>query len=492
MQLPHQAYTSLPSQDQWVTLPAQESQHHDNSLTYREVVGDCEHNTSHNDNNGSQQWQDQLNTSLRSNPIAIARPHGGSQTRASRAFDTDDDDSDDGIVDVERDAMKIQRKYGAKVVAATTTSGKTLSQSALRAPYLGSLSRSENYMPVPPIRLSETFQGEAPSELGRGYGSLRDSQERGRFLDGPASYRDTRTGQIRQLNARIRYKGVARAANTGNGNGDGNVSIGERIQLNQKLKEEKRLKDNNSNDTNTESQKNGTSSLSAMMDQASKKEETETSPTTNPDIDSDWPPSGAATGLADLNEFGEIDHAILQPQSQQEESSTLMMSTSLTAFEFLTSANSVYRTAASGVNHSAAVAQSFHHQQPGIPAQMVRDEHFQPLSRSMSDPTPHLRSPRFGPRTTNLPPSMVPLGETAAADMQGAAAVSNGYYATVGNAHETSAALCGAMGESSHNLPIHHHHHPNEGQESMLQYGYHPTAQAQHNPDTDYAFDMDE
>ena len=93
----------------------------------------------------------------------------------------------------------------------------------------------------------------------------------------------------------------------------------------------------------------------------------------------------------------------------------------------------------------------------------------------MSDPTPHLRSPRLSGRAAALPPTVqLSVGVTEPL-------ASNGWsnYAPPNNNHESSAMYNGLPSDSA-----------DPKQAVMLSYGY--AAAPEHNPDTDGAFDMDE
>ena len=172
----------------------------------------------------------------RSSPIAIVRPPGEEWNKEIEDSDIDDDDGDN-VIDVEGDARKLRRKYGTKIVQTYHQELSILKSSEIRnhykasvlnAPYLGSLSKSANQvLSLPPMSLAgdESFLGEPP-ESTVSYGSLRDSHERGRFLDGPSSYREPTSGKIRQLDHRLRYHGRRPELN-----------IGERLQQSRRLKE---------------------------------------------------------------------------------------------------------------------------------------------------------------------------------------------------------------------------------------------------------------
>jgi hypothetical protein len=272
---------------------------------------------SHNNYNNNQQQQQYLlhqeqqahgpltNPSLhRSIPIAIQRRSpsnrkkeiGDHHLSRSRTSIYDDDDDNDSDIDVEGDAIKLRRKYGNKIVqtyqqessilpsstsAAGTTATRfrnhnrslsTSSASILNAPYFGSLSRSTNQiLSLPPMSLGGGDNNNdnimydddgqvvvEPPESIISYGSLRDSHERGRFLDGPSSYREPMSGKIRQLDHRLRYHGSRQQPA-----GSADLNIGERLrerlqqsrklkELRQKEEDMKKKKSSNNNNKNKE------------------------------------------------------------------------------------------------------------------------------------------------------------------------------------------------------------------------------------------------
>eukprot|EP00934_Nitzschia_sp_Nitz4_P004446 Nitzschia sp. Nitz4//scaffold1_size375055//317592//318887//NITZ4_000328-RA/size375055-processed-gene-0.465-mRNA-1//-1//CDS//3329541201//4436//frame0 len=324
-------------------------------------------------------WQPSSNT--RSAPIAIVRPPG-ERPIEPMAYDSDDDV--DSVIDVvERDARRLRRKFGynntsssaTSVRAAATTDASSspppaigvadtgasqrAAQQAPRAPYLGSLNNAEFVMSLPPISLSGDMRGlgEPPEVVS--YGSLRESHQQRRFLDGPSSYREPSSGRIRQLEHRTRFQ-----------NNDATppqMSIGERIQ---QARSQKQAKENS-----TES--GVASSLSVLMDEASKTPE--------------FKPTDPVKVMPLIHHvpyrstFGESS-------IQQECDSPSMLSTSLTAFEVLRSS-----TGGTLTGHQQNHTQRFEHQQQQLQQKEVisiasesQDSHFKPLSRSMSDPTPHV------------------------------------------------------------------------------------------------------
>lgn len=392
-----------------------------------------------------------------------------------------DQDNRNRIIDVERDAAKLRRKYGNNVVQTFQEQSHHLQESRsrdksiLNAPYLGSLSRSANQvLSLPPMSLaggtllSSTAAMEEPPESLTSYGSLRDSHERGQFLDGPSSYREPTSGRIRQLDHRVRYHGRTPPE----------ISIGERMQQTRRLREmrqkELAAKGNSggggtgsgidvggSDETvdgkpealTTQRPGTATSSLSAMLDEASKKmsqmtmDTDETGAQVLPIQSTSIPSLGRTErqrGDGNGNERG------------MSNPSHMMLSTSLTAFEVLKSSNThrkptgVYglrgqQTAflssrslagADGINAAAPTGQVLTESQASIThtaatqdnngvnslGQIVRGEGFQPLSRSLSDPTHQIQqhyslrertaliaSPTYGTTSTQPPSPFLPF-----------------------------------------------------------------------------------
>jgi hypothetical protein len=117
----------------------------------------------------------------------------------------------------------------------------------LRAPLLGSIPTNEEYMNrrsnIPEFRLSEQEDVDDEEEKATAYGSLRDSQMQGRFLDGPRSFIQqkatrssvTKTGAV----VTHRHRGVSSTASNNTLSTSAPVhsglSIGERIQQQRKL-----------------------------------------------------------------------------------------------------------------------------------------------------------------------------------------------------------------------------------------------------------------
>ena len=384
----------------------------------------------HNRDHGDQQQQlryelEQMHPPLvaqslpRSNPIAIKRVTGDRKREVDES-DIDDDDSD---IDVERDAIKLQRKYGNKIIQTYTQEGALMhssnarvtdKSSVLNAPYLGSLSKSSNQvLSLPPISLAgdSTFLGEPPDSI-VSYGSLRDSQEQGRFLDGPSSYREPMSGKIRQLDHRLRYHGRQPELN-----------IGERLQQSRKLrelrkKEESKKKKEGLNgtktdtDTDTEStttkgekkeKKEAKSSLSAMMSDASQNVNT------------------GGVGVDDFQEgnlFLSTERMIptqgenSMPRNSHEHRSSMnssprnmhMLSTSLTAFELLKTSNT--DTVLGGTIDNNPIYSATHGTATNLQPMDFRNRSgFQPLARSMSDPSPRFQNLSLSeiPASSGLP-----------------------------------------------------------------------------------------
>ena len=306
----------------------------------------------------------------RSNPIAIQR----SSSDGYRDIDSDDEndhEDENSDIDVEGDAIKLQRKYGSRVIQTyvpdstilqTSSTRRRHSSSVLDAPYLGSLSKSSNQvLSLPPMSLAgdSDFLGEPPQAIATSYGSLRDSHERGRFLDGPSSYREPASGKIRQLDHRLRYQTRQPPE----------LNIGERLQQSRKLKELRLKKEKSKNNGNGEERKETTSSLSAMMNEASKNGNT---------------PGGGASTLGTEQMVPIQDKHVTSPYRERPLMSSNMLSTSMTAFELLKSSNSSTSNPPYSSTYAASEARP--------PMNFANSAGFQPLSRSMSDPSPRLAS----------------------------------------------------------------------------------------------------
>jgi len=348
---------------------------------------------------------------LRSSPIAIVRPNN-EKANEPTGFETDaDDDSEVDVV--ERDAIRLRRKYGDKVVAASSyqpgmtneaNSSSMFSKTMLKAPYLGSLSKAENFLKsLPPISLSDEnanyHLGEPPSEI-TSYGSLRESHQRGKFLDGPSSYREPRSGQIRRLDHRLR------AGPSMSTSHQPPLSIGERIEQAQRQKKE---------ETGDVVDAGGASRLAMMMDKASKNDSDTQRGEEISELDSFN--LAAAAPSAASHELSAFDTDEIENYDKFDPPN--MMATSLTAFEVLHASSQL------GAGYQRNHTQRFMQQQQeqstaaastrttapssGLPSEReVREQHFQPLSRSLSDPTPHhlQRSPMIAPtlQQLNSPP----------------------------------------------------------------------------------------
>jgi hypothetical protein len=391
-----------------------------------------------------QQQQDAINNK-RSSPIAIIRnpivgPQGRAVQPAAFAF-TDDDSDNDSAVDVARDALKLKEKYGVggsmnnnsdnanMLVSSISYQGVDNDASAttrlLNAPYLGSLSRSVNYLScsLPPMSLTEQQfpqdlpnttdmdmdiagnEDEAEAEAARpiirnaGYGSLRDSHQKGTFLDGPQSYRDGRSGQIYQLKDRARFHEHS-SKSLGTRNNNTSISIGDRMEQSRKLKEiQKQKVKTNADEKEKEAAAvavataAATSSLSAIMDSVTKKmDDTET----EPPKDSDQPESSSSEPRAPFYAAGVTRLYDISNDASDEEYDGFnsnprnMMSTSLTAFEILKETS---RSGGAGAGAGGVLV--YNNPYPSsindLHENNAPDHHFQALSRTMSDPTPHLR-----------------------------------------------------------------------------------------------------
>ncbi len=334
----------------------------------------------------------------RSSPIAIMRSLGV-QPALAAGFETDDDD--DSVVDVvERDAIRLRQKYGDRVVAVSYQPGMTTepiisSKSMLKAPYLGSLSKSENFLNfLPPISLSDEdkykYEEDTPAEIGS-YGSLRESHQRGKFLDGPSSYREPRSGQIRRLDPRLRFPAGAGLSSSQ----QHALSIGERIQQAQKEKETQKLNVKETSDGDA----TGTSTLSMMMDEASKNPDSQEEDRLS-ELERIVPIRGATHASSTLGAEDALSYDKFDPPT--------MMSTSLTAFEILHSTSksmTEYRTVQRFSQGRQKQDDSLLDTNSRVPSEAkIREQRFHPLSRSLSDPTPRQlqQSPMLSPTVQHL------------------------------------------------------------------------------------------
>ena len=422
----------------------------------------------------SHQQQQQQQT--KSSPIAIIRSHN-----ATRGLPEDidlprgsDDDDDDSIIDVELDALKLQEKYGDhEKIAASYSDKKNASASLLKAPYFGSRSLSENYYSLPPIGLSMGSEVVEPlMEIPAAYGSLRDSHQKGKFLDGPASYRDGRSGQIKRLDHRVRFHSSSAQPS---------ISIGERIQQARKNKEIQKQKEQVKKEP-------ATSSLSAMMDQVVQKSDDTTDGSKKPtQVYESAAPERASRAFGDVKNFGAGD-----------EDERNMMSTSLTGIEVLMAANR-YRPpqgnlaqsyAAPSYNsflsqpHATRVTDTGDHQTTG-------DYHpdFKSLSRSLSEPTPHMhipnRSPGLGALLLSQQEEQQILQGPARPGWTPYGPMADPPSMSLGGDHPVPSLL-------SDGLASHPYHPPTMAYHSApVNMPYHLGSPPDYNPDTDAAFDMD-
>lgn len=197
----------------------------------------------------------------RSHPIAIFR---GSDHHYTDSSDGEFDGDDYSRIDLELDALNIATEKDESSMLSSS-----LPSHLLRAPRLTALPGNQrNCKPLmqypnmlPPamasadnllgaVKLSGVVLG---TEDRTSYGSLRDSNSRGRFLDGPSSYRDKNTGDIRVLEHRVRFRDEQNMAQSL----PASLSIGERMmQSSLKRKESFQRLD----------KPQPTSSLSALME----------------------------------------------------------------------------------------------------------------------------------------------------------------------------------------------------------------------------------
>lgn len=393
---------------------------------------------------------DQPFPSIRSNPIAIVRNDQAAR-HADTSDDDVDDDDDDSVIDVEMDARNIASRNAAR----------SLPSRLLRAPMLGSVPANDDYisyhnMLPPPMNLAEQHASSTTTPAARSvshisYGSLRESNLQKRFLDGPSSYRDKRTGAIQRMNPQVRFQEPVSSTPS-------SLSIGERILQSRKKK--------GTSKTAEESSKL-TSSLAAMLKDSDATDE--------PD------PSPAQPVFA--------NSAFYDDSEEANNNAMYQLSTSLTGLEVLQSCfrSGTSRAASAARMESRSLKEELHSKAKGdtlleeldeLPRDSMGNNAL--LSRSYSDPTPHLqhnrhrvqmlstRSPMLNSQGHLLPP----MNERAAADqtlrLPGQLMASN--PTTFGtNAYQATFAT--PQPEPMETLPANENDGPN--------------------PDTEAAFDMD-
>ena len=196
---------------------------------------------------------------VRSEPIAIAR-------RTDEDGNPIPDDSDDeSMADDAAYARQPEPQDRFSRTNASSSSAQNFTNSLpsrlLRAPVLGSLPTSQGLLSrtrgegggipdttlPPPMSLDHEpaplslEEGSRPSDATKrsgfasgqyrstAYGSLRDSHSIGKFMDGPSSYRDGRTGDIHRLQHRVRFPDQSNRPIAASYSGS--MSIGERMML---------------------------------------------------------------------------------------------------------------------------------------------------------------------------------------------------------------------------------------------------------------------
>jgi hypothetical protein len=239
----------------------------------------------------------------RSSPIAIVRPRNdAADPDTSDDEDTSDDAADPDtsddeedykhtndntgtgtarsfVADVEGDAVRIGLASRRHNHPASHHMAHSLPTRLLCAPRLGSVTQDyARYRQIPSTALPPAMTLHEASASGlsgvllpsshnnndtnhsvlrttTSYGSLRESNQRGTFLDGPSSYRDSRTGDIRSLQ-RVRFQPPAAADDASEG-----LSIRDRIQ-----QARDRQHPPESASSTTSAPPKPTSSLAAMFD----------------------------------------------------------------------------------------------------------------------------------------------------------------------------------------------------------------------------------
>jgi hypothetical protein len=299
-------------------------------------------------------------SAMRSTPIAIVRDKG---SKSDRYPDTSDDDDS---VDVELEAEE----------RASRNTSRSLPVRLLRAPFLGSVPSNEDYisyqnMLPPPMELAEqpAAGGQVNADQGTSYGSLRDSNVRGRFLDGPSSYRDKGTGDIRSIQHRVRFRDNSTISSSAPSH---SISIGERIMRSRKMQAK--------NEADKPSEER-TSSLSAML------ESTDDSGIVAPDV------PNQSLGLSAVKPPANQQSTAFYDDESEDQPSSNMLSTSLTGLEVLRQRGARFGSVQEGASDSDSDA----------PSAIPRDStyHNGMMSRSLSDPVPQFGQLNVG--TVNDP-----------------------------------------------------------------------------------------
>ena len=393
---------------------------------------------------------------VRSSPIAIVRS-GEDQKRHPDTSDEEDDD-EDGTIDVEFEGLSL---------ASTATSGRTSSRSLpshlLRAPRLGSVpSRNENTldqcptMLPPAVQSSENPLGPTPAGSSSAvrfgdnnetsYGSLRDSHERGRFLDGPSSYRDKRTGDIIRQGGRqrVRFQDSAPASLPTS------LSIGDRIRISQQKQAAKKR------GSTSQQKSEPTSSLTALL---------EASPAQRPEPEPDTPlpyvhPGTTSSSNPRTPTFYDQDNENGLPHH--------MLSTSLTGLEVLHRLGS-----AAATQPLTRDAPTLFENMQELPRDATGTNAL--LSRSHSDPTPYLR-----PRVPMAATSSSPLLLGRRSNMS----PSNNVPPPFNLDSSTTSATTAATTTTAYHQ-VHHDGRLEDPPSAEL------PSTSDHNPDTDCAFDLE-
>ena len=262
---------------------------------------------------------------IRSSPIAIRR----TSMESGRSYDTSEDENEGDDV-VERDAIMLGNAT------------QSLPTRLLRAPFLSSVPTNEDNISYHNMLPPSCINSER-SDTTTSYGSLRDSHVRGRFLDGPCSYRDQRTGNIRPIQHRVRFRDNTTTTATD----ESMLSIGERIRQSTRQQQQRE-----------QESKEPTSSLAAMLEGNDE--------TTENDVQQQ------ALAAASIPFYSEHDTISRLPPD--------MLSTSLTGLEVLQR----------GLRPSEQQGENVvDFELDELPRDVSGNNAL--LSRSLSDPTPQLR-----------------------------------------------------------------------------------------------------
>lgn len=230
----------------------------------------------------------------RSNPIAIARNGEDDEDTSDNPSDTEMDGISSSNLELEAldgDDDAMQQEAGSSYKRSAVIS---LQSHLLRAPRLGSIPLhddndewiNQQYPSMLPPAMQTADQPLSSAWRGTenaSYGSLRESHTRGRFMDGPSSYRERGTGEIRQYERKVRFH-----ENTIIATSMPTISIGERIMQSRRVQQQQQQQQSHSHASVS------TSSLSALLAHSTKAEDQPTNATVPENLTDELRPKSAS------------------------------------------------------------------------------------------------------------------------------------------------------------------------------------------------------